>query len=208
MSAVLTVGAGNESGVEPISGSDGVSAFVARASRRRSWRRPASTAESVLAACSFVFGRAEVEGEISEFSGIKGGGIVVVRRLAGLRPAGQPLRLCSGQATAAGPTSGVAVSCNCSAKVPANMARASSISCWKLCSDDKARAGNNWRRTASPIAPHSDRPVSRASCSRVSIVPLPIPRVGVLMTRSSEIESSGLWMTFRYEIMSLISARS
>ena len=35
-----------------------------------------------------------------------------------------------------------------------------------------------------------------------------MPRVGVLITRSSEIESSGLWMTFRYEIMSLISERS
>ena len=31
---------------------------------------------------------------------------------------------------------------------------------------------------------------------------------GVLITRSSEIESSGFWMTFRYEIMSLISERS
>ena len=29
------------------------------------------------------------------------------------------------------------------------------------------------------------------------MVPLPMPRVGVLMTRRSEIESSGFWMTFR-----------
>ena len=37
---------------------------------------------------------------------------------------------------------------------------------------------------------------------------LPIPRAGVLITRSSETESSGFWMTFKYEFMSLISARS
>ena len=61
---------------------------------------------------------------------------------------------------------------------------------------------------ASPMALHSGRPVSRASRSRVSIVPLPMPRVGVLMTRNSEIESSGFKTTLRYEIMSLISERS
>ena len=42
----------------------------------------------------------------------------------------------------------------------------------------------------------------------VSMVVLPMPRAGVLITRSSDTESSGFRMTFRYEIMSLISARS
>ena len=40
------------------------------------------------------------------------------------------------------------------------------------------------------------------------MVPFPMPRAGVLITRSREIVSSGFWMTFKYEIMSLISARS
>ena len=44
--------------------------------------------------------------------------------------------------------------------------------------------------------------------SMVSMVVLPMPRVGVLITRCKAIESSGLLMTLRYEIMSLISARS
>ena len=101
-----------------------------------------------------------------------------------------------------------ALSSSCSAKVPACIALASSISCWKFFSEDSARGGKSWRRIASPIAPHSDNPVSRARRSRVSMVPLPTPRVGVLITRRREMESSGFWITFRYEIMSLISARS
>ena len=61
---------------------------------------------------------------------------------------------------------------------------------------------------ASPIAPQSDSPVSSANASKVSTVVLPIPRTGVLITRSSDTESSGFTMTFRYETMSLISVRS
>ena len=60
----------------------------------------------------------------------------------------------------------------------------------------------------SSIAPHIDVPVSSAIRSMVSIVVLPMPRGGVLITRCMAIESSGFPMTFRYEIMSLISARS
>ena len=101
-----------------------------------------------------------------------------------------------------------AVSSTRSTNVPASIARPSSINSRKLFNAATARAGNNCRVIASPTAPHIDNPVSSASRSIVSIVVLPIPRTGVLITRSSETESSGFWMTFKYEIMSLISARS
>ena len=101
-----------------------------------------------------------------------------------------------------------AVSSTRSTKLPASIARPSSISARKLLSAANARAGSNCLLIASPTAPHIDNPVSRASRSIISIVVLPIPRTGVLITRSSETESSGLSTTFKYEIKSLISARS
>ena len=70
-----------------------------------------------------------------------------------------------------------------------------------------ARAAVDAQLPAQPL-PTSESPVSSARLSSVSIVVLPIPRTGVLITRSSDTESSGFRMTFKYEIMSLISARS
>ena len=84
-----------------------------------------------------------------------------------------------------------AVCSSCSVNVPSSIARASSITCWKLFSDATARGGTSCRFTAWPMAPHIESPVSRANCSSVSIVPLPMPRVGVLITRNNEIVSSG-----------------
>ena len=101
-----------------------------------------------------------------------------------------------------------AVSSNCSTNVPASIARPSSISARKLFNAANARAGNSCRVIASPTAPHIDSPVSSASRSIISMVVFPIPRTGVLITRSKETESSGFWITFKYEIKSLISARS
>ena len=93
-------------------------------------------------------------------------------------------------------------------RCPPTCARPSSISSRKLFNAAKARAGNNCRAIASPSAPHIDSPVSSANRSIISMVVLPMPRTGVLITRSSDTESSGFWITFKYEIRSLISARS
>ena len=103
---------------------------------------------------------------------------------------------------------GSAVSLTRSRKVPRCIARASSISSLKPCSAVKARKGRSFRRSTSLIAPHMEVPVSSAMFSMASRVFLPMPRVGVLITRCTAMESSGFWMTFRYEIKSLISARS
>ena len=86
----------------------------------------------------------------------------------------------------------VAVSLSLSAYVPAAIARASSIKSRNDRNACNARAGRNFRSMHSPIAPHSDSPVSSATRSATSIVVLPIPRTGVLITRSNETESSGL----------------
>ena len=105
-------------------------------------------------------------------------------------------------------SSSSAVSSSRSVYVPASIACPSSITALNDLNAASARCGKSCLRVASPSAPHSEAPVSSATRSRVSSVALPIPRAGVLITRNSEIESSGLCMTFRYEIMSLISARS
>ena len=101
----------------------------------------------------------------------------------------------SGTGIAAGASVGSSSCAVCSSRstyVPASMARASSIRSLNAFSAANARCGRSFRFSTSPIAPHSDSPVSRATRSSVSSVVLPMPRVGVLMTRSSEIESSGL----------------
>ena len=88
------------------------------------------------------------------------------------------------------------------------MARASSIRLRKAFSAADARGGNSWRWMRFPDRTPQRQSGLERQCFDISIVVLPIPRTGVLITRNSEIESSGFWMTFKYEIMSLISARS
>ena len=120
--------------------------------------------------------------------------------------AANPLRR-SARQTASGAGS-PAVSLTRSRKVPRCMARASSISSLKLLSAARARSGSSCAE-----APRRSHPTSRCpsparfargspSCS------CRCRAVGVLITRCIAIESSGFCMTFRYEIMSLISARS
>ena len=98
---------------------------------------------------------------------------------------------------AAGPGSARAALLAIVPRNPSSMARASSISSRKAFSAARAPRGNSWRWTVSSIAPHSDMPVSSAMRSRVSIVVLPMPRGGVLMTRCSAMESSGFRMSLQ-----------
>ena len=78
------------------------------------------------------------------------------------------------------------------AKSGSIMACASRISCRKLSSAIAARVGMRRFAIAAAVASQVETPVSRASRSTVSSVVLPIPRVGVLTTRCSAIESCGL----------------
>ncbi len=73
----------------------------------------------------------------------------------------------------------------------------------------KARGGSNCSlQSPRRSPPTATTPFPAQAAPSSSIVVLPMPRTGVLITRSRETESSGFWMTFKYEIMSLISARS
>jgi len=51
-------------------------------------------------------------------------------------------------------------------------------------------------------------PISRANCSMRSMVVLPIPRRGTLMTRFAAMSSEGFTTSVRYAMTSRISARS
>ena len=92
--------------------------------------------------------------------------------------------------------------------VPRCIARASSISSRKLLSAASARGGSSCWRIVSLIAPHIDVPVSSAMRSMVSIVVLPMPRGWYVDHALQRDRVVGIPRTFRYEIMSLISARS
>ena len=74
--------------------------------------------------------------------------------------------------------------------VPASIARPSSIRSLKALQRRQRPLRQKLALDRFPIAPHNETPVSSATRSRVSMVVLPIPRTGVLITRSSEIESS------------------
>ena len=80
--------------------------------------------------------------------------------------------------------------------------------CLKSARACTARPGSGFSWIVCSKALHMLTPVSSESLSSVSSVVFPIPRGGVFTTRSKAMESSGFCSSFRYEIMSLISARS
>ncbi len=70
-----------------------------------------------------------------------------------------------------------------------------------------ARAGKACSSSIRPSADQNDRSFASANCSICSTVVRPMPRAGVLMTRSRLMESEGLEITFKYATRSFTSAR-